>query len=146
GTVDYVEKKYLHIFNDKYFFTPPETFFLQHFPKERDWLLVEKSADDFANLPMFYGEFLLSGFELGEPLNGVLDLKGMDSIQFKIKSPEPIEKLTYEFSYEKEASEIKPDILEEEYTFKIPFISKRRGYLTLFYKRKAIISYKISSY
>jgi transglutaminase/protease-like cytokinesis protein 3 len=44
GSVDYIEKTYLHLFNDKYFFTPPEKFFLNHFPKEENWKLVEKNS------------------------------------------------------------------------------------------------------
>ena len=53
GTVDYIKKTYEHSFNDAYFFMPPETFFLNHYPKDEGWLFVEKTADDFANLPLF---------------------------------------------------------------------------------------------
>lgn len=146
GTVDYLEKTYQHNFNSKYFFTPPEKFFLNHFPKENDWLFTEKTHDDFAKLPLFYGEYLKDNFELIAPAEGVLDLNGKDSIQFKINSPIPIENLTYQFNYEKEPSEVSVENNNDAYNFTIPFTKKRTGYLTLFYKREAIISYKIGSY
>ncbi|MCK5535601.1 MAG: hypothetical protein KAI79_02175 [Bacteroidales bacterium] len=146
GTVDYMEKTYQHYFNDKYFFTSPEKFFLNHFPKEKGWLLVEKTADDFAKLPLFIGEYLKADFNLIEPYEGVINIKNIDSIQFKIKSPVPIENMTYQFSYEKELSEVSVEFENGEYTFNIPFIIKRGGYLNLYYKKRAIISYKISSY
>ncbi|NOR75209.1 MAG: hypothetical protein GQ525_08610, partial [Draconibacterium sp.] len=146
GTVDYMERTYQHFFNDKYFFTPPEKFFLNHFPKEEGWLFVEKTAEDFAKLPLFIGEYLKADFDLIEPYEGVLNIKNMDSIQFRIKSPTPIENLTYQFSYEKEPSDISVEYENDEYTFDIPVIIKRGGYLNLYYKREAILSYKISSY
>jgi transglutaminase/protease-like cytokinesis protein 3 len=146
GTVDYTEKTYKTDVNDKYFFTTPELFYLNHFPKEKDWLLVEKTAEDFAQLPLFYGEYLKNEFELLEPLAGLLDLKGADSIQFRMKSPVSLEDLCYQFNYEKEASELVVSSENDEYTFVVPFTVKRRGYLTLYYKKKAIVSYKVNTY
>lgn len=146
GTVDYLEKTYQPYFNDKYFFTPPETFFLNHFPKDEGWLLVEKTADDFARLPLFTGKYLKSEFELIAPTEGVLDMKGQDSIQFIIKSPIPITDLTYQFNYEQKPSEISIENRKDEYSFDIPFTKRRTGYLTLFYKKEALVSYKIGTY
>lgn len=146
GTVDYLDKTYQPSFNDKYFFTPHETFFLNHFPKDQGWLLVEKTADDFAKLPLFTGKYLKSEFELIVPSKGVLDLKGKDSIQFTIKSPIPIEDLTYQFNYEQEPNEIAIENNKDEYSFDIPFTKRRTGYLTLFYNKEALVSYKIGTY
>lgn len=146
GTVDYIEKTYQHSFNDKYFFTPPEEFFLNHFPKDKGWLFVEKTPEDFAKLPLLTGEYLKNEFELITPNEGVLDLKGKDSIQFQIKSPVPINNLTYQFNFEKEPTEISSENKKDIYSFDIPFIKRRTGYLTLFYDRKALVSYKIGTY
>ncbi len=143
GIVDYAEKKYVHYPNDKYFFTPPEKFFYNHFPKDKGWSLTENTAEDFANLPLFTGEYLRNDFELIAPLNGVLSLQGQDSVLFRMKSPVPHEDLTYQYNFEKQPTEI-PVIKDgDEYTFSVPFAVKRRGYLTLFYKSEAIISFKI---
>lgn len=146
GTVDYTEKTYQNDFNEKYFFTAPEVFFLNHFPKEKGWLKVEKTDEDFAKLPLFYGEFLKHDFELQEPLIGDLNLQGSDSIKFEINAPQVIENLSYQFNYEKAPSEITLEQDKDTYTFYIPFIVKRRGYFTVFYNKKAILSYKISGY
>lgn len=147
GTVDYYEKTYQHNFNDQYFFTPPEKFFFNHYPKEEEWtLLLEKTADDFAKQPLFYGEYLKSGIELVDPPEGVLELKGVDSIQFRMTSPLPVENLTYQFSFEKEPGEINIENENDEYFFTIPFPKKRGGYLNLYNNKKAIISYKIGTY
>lgn len=146
GTVDYLEKTYQPGFNEKYFFTPPEVFFLNHFPKDQGWLFVEKTPEDFANLPLFTGEYLKNEFELITPNEGVLDLKGQDSIQFRIKSPVAINNLTYQFNHEKEPNEISVEQEKDVYSFDIPFTKRRTGYLTLFYNRKALVSYKIGTY
>jgi len=143
GIVDYAEKKFRPYFNDIYFFTPPEKFFLNHFPKDEGWLRKKYTAEDFKNLPLFTVKYLINDFELLEPSNGVLNLAGQDSVAFRIKSPVPVANLTYQYSFEKEPSEI-PVVKENDaYIFSIPFNLKRRGYLTLFYKNEAIISYKI---
>ncbi len=146
GTLDYLEKTYQPNFNDKYFFTPPELFFLNHFPKDQGWLLVEKTAEDFASLPLFTGKYLKSDFELITPNEGVLDMKGQDSIQFQIKSPIPLADLSYQFNYEQEPSEISIKNTKDECTFAVPFTKRRTGYLTLFYEKEALVSYKIGTY
>ncbi len=146
GMVDYSEKTYHPDFNEQFFFTSPEVFFFNHYPKETEWLKVEKTEEDFAKLPLYHSEFLKHGFEISEPLEGLLDLKGADSIQFKMSSPVPLEKLSYQFNYEKEASDVIVEKINNEYTFAIPFVVKRRGYLTLYYNDKAILSYKINMY
>jgi len=147
GTVDYIKKTYEHSFNDAYFFMPPETFFLNHFPKDEGWLFVEKTADDFANLPLYYGEYFKTGIDSISQNMGILDLQGKDSIQFTIESPVEVENLSYQFNSDKEPSElsIKKDA-QIKYSFDIPFTKKRTGYLTLFYDEKAIVSYKIDKY
>ena len=146
GVVDYWEKTYRHHFNDKFFFTPPEKFFLDHFPKEEGWtLLPEKTADDYANLPLFYGEYLKNDFELFEPFSGIIDVKGMDTIRFKLKSPTTLDSLSYQFNYAKEPVKTGVEKANDGYTFSIPLAARRAGYLTLFYKRVAIISFKIGT-
>ena len=54
--------------------------------------------------------------------------------------------LTYQFSYEKEPNEISVERENDGSTFDIPIAVKKGGYLNLYYKRKAIISYKIGTY
>ena len=56
------------------------------------------------------------------------------------------ENLTYMYSFEKEPVEVNVESDNDEYTFYIPFSKKRRGYLNLYHKRRAIISYKIGAY
>lgn len=146
GTVDYLEKTYQPDFNEKYFFTPPEIFFLNHFPKDKGWLLLEKTPEDFANLPLYSGEYLKNNLELISPAEGVLNLKGQDSIRVKIKSSIALANLTYQFSFEKEPSAVSIENENDIYRFDIPFTKKRTGYLTLYFNNKAIISYKIGAY
>jgi transglutaminase/protease-like cytokinesis protein 3 len=95
GTVDYFNKTYQHLYTDAYFFTPYEDFFLNHFPKDQGWLLLDKTADDFAELPLFGGVYLKNDFEIIKPNAGVLDLKGRDSIAFEIQSASPLTDLSY---------------------------------------------------
>ncbi len=146
GSVDFREKTFHPDFNDKYFFTPPEKFFLNHYPKEKSWLLTNKNPEDFANLPLYHGEFLKTGFELDEPNTGIINIKGIDTIQVKIKADCQIDTMSYSFNYEKEPhmAEVKND--NGLCTFDVVFPNKRRGYLTLFHEEKAIVTFKVNTY
>ena len=147
GIVDFEKQTYQHHFNDKFFFTPSGKFFLNHYPKDEGWrLLPEKTADDFANLPLFYGEYLKNDFELLEPNNGVLDVKGTDTIRFKLKSPVPIDSLSYQYNFDNQPGKTVVTKENDVYTFSVPLVARRSGYLNLFYNRLAIISFKIGAY
>lgn len=146
GTVDYFEKTYQPNFNEKYFFTPPEIFFFNHFPKEKGWLYVEKTPDDFAQLPLYYSEFLKNEFELIAPTNGILDLKGQDSIRIRIAAPVAIDKLNYKYNYDKEPHNLTVIKENNEYLVEVPFVKRRTGYLTLYSKKRPLVSYKIGTY
>ncbi len=146
GTVDYFNKSYQHLFNDAYCFTAREDFFLNHYPKDEGWLLVEKTAEDFAQLPLYTGTYLKGGFTMQQPLEGVLDLKSQDSIAFEIIMPEVPGQLRYQFNFDKEATAITPEQQGELHTFSVPFEKKRTGYLTLFHNKQALVTYKIGGY
>lgn len=146
GTVDYFEKSYQPYFNDNYFFTHPDTFFLNHYPREEEWLLTEKKAEDFAELPLIYSACLKNEYEIITPDKGLLELKGKDSIEFRIKSPTPISDLSFKFNYDKEHQEVKIESQNGEYHFSVPFTKRRTGYLTLYRQKRAIVSYRINSY
>ena len=56
-------------FNDAYFFTNPDRFFLNHYPADEKWLLVAKSKTDFAPLPVFFGGYFQNNYEIQKASN-----------------------------------------------------------------------------
>ena len=87
-------------FNDKinyhYFLTTPKTFFINHYPDQFNNSLlsnkVEKKA--YLNTPVYFRNNT-TNHEIVAPENGMLDRKVQAKIDFKIKSTENIETLSY---------------------------------------------------
>lgn len=143
GSVDGKTGKFVSRFNDGYFFTTPEVFFLNHFPDDKRMLMVEKTAEDFASLPLYYGEYIRSGYEFAAPQNGILSASG-STVTFSIKKLPADATVAYVFSSESLLRPMAVIQKGEISEFAIPLTSKSRGYLTLFINNKSIASYKIA--
>ncbi len=130
-------------YNEIYFLTPPDLFFLKHYPDDKRWLLTNKSEMDFTNLPLFYSSYLDCGFEITTPKNGMIHKVRGGTVTFSIKSTQLIPNLRYKFSYEQQSTAIEIQEKNQELTFNIPTDKRKKGYLTLYYKGKALVSYMI---
>jgi len=142
GSVDGKTGRFVSKFNDGYFFTSPDLFFLNHFPDDKRMLMIEKTEQDFAQLPLYYGEYVRSGYEFTSPENGILSKDG--TIPFQITDLPLTAVIAYAFSSE---NLIKPVAISRKGNvseFEIPMDSKSRGYLTIFINNKSIASYKIA--
>ena len=87
-------------FNDKinyhYFLTAPETFFVNHYPDDFNNSLISNKVDKkaYLNTPVYFKNYTPS-YEIVAPDKGMLDRKIQSTIEFKIKSDEAIETLSY---------------------------------------------------
>lgn len=143
GSVSTQTGKFISEFNDAYFGTAPEVFFLNHFPDDKRLLMVDKSETDFAELPLYYGPYIKSDYEIAMPEKGVLSVSKSNVIAFKIIDFPQHSKITYVFTNDGkpyDAAIRKNGNLSE---FEVITNARSRGFLTIFADRNAIATYKI---
>jgi hypothetical protein len=133
----------LQKFNDAYFFTPPAIFFLNHFPDDKRFTMTDKTAEDFAALPLYYGTYLKSGYEIITPEQGVFSLKETQSIVFQIADLPENSMVAYVFSNDGNIVPVKFQRQENNALFEIPLTKRNRGYLTIYVNNESVVAYKI---
>ncbi len=143
GSVDGKTGKFITRFNDGYFCTDPELFYLNHFPDDERLLMIQKTKEDFAALPLYYGGYLQAEYEIISPENGIFSNTKSNVIPFKIVDMAPTDKVAYVFSSNGKFVEIPVRRNGNLTEFEIIMDNKSRGYLTLFINNRSIVSYKI---
>jgi len=143
GSVNTQTGKFLPEFNGGYFGTAPEVFFLNHFPDDKRFLMIDKSEADFADLPLFYGPYIKSDYEISSPDKGVLILPKSNEISFTIIDFPAQSKISYVFTNEGKAYDASIKKYGNLSEFKVLANNRSRGFLTIFADRNAIATYKI---
>jgi transglutaminase/protease-like cytokinesis protein 3 len=143
GSVDYSKKAFIQKFNDVYFMTPPELFFLKHYPENKDWLFVKKSLQDFVDLPLYYSDFAVSGISIIKPEKGIIKAKAGDKIEFRWKTSLDPKELTWAFKGDKYARELSSTSKDGILSFEIKLEKSVPEFVTFYYKGSAIVSYKL---
>lgn len=144
GTVSGNPIKFEFNFNDKYFFSDPEMFFLNRFPEDKQWLLTDKTEKDFADLPLYYGNCFMEGYEFVSPTLGIFTNKKSDVITFAVKNLKPGDRIVYAFSKTKAFKEVQPVTEGDVSKFEVELGDNSSGYLTIFINQKSIVAYKIN--
>ena len=126
-------------YDDKYFFTTPELFFLNHFPDDKKWLLTSKTESQFASLPLYYD----LGYELISPSTGIIS-KASKMIKFKIKGLKAGDDVVYQYTSGAFSHKVTPKITNGVGEFNIMLDNSAKGTLTIFANRKSIAAYKIN--
>lgn len=127
-------------FNDFYFMTDPSIFFNNHFPDNKKWLLTDKSASDYKALPLIYSDFYKQKFEIVLPVNGVINFSTMDTLTIKLKAYS--DRFNYAYNNLKYSKKVRVTSENDIVTLLIP-IQKRRGALTIYHNKKAILKFKL---
>lgn len=141
GGIDGNTKKFLPRFNDSYFFTDPEIFFLNHFPDDKRLLMTNRSPEEFAQLPLYYGEYLDSDYTIIAPYNGIIRVDSA-SIPFKIDNFTG-SRISYVFSNDNTFHSVVPRKNGNAVEFNVPVDKRTSGYLTLFINSSSVVTYKI---
>jgi Skp family chaperone for outer membrane proteins len=144
GTVTGAKPEFVFKFNDKYFFSDPDTFFLNHFPDDKKWLLTDKDEKDFANLPLYYGDYIMKGYDFVAPTAGVFKAVPSGSIEFKVRNLKAGDLVHYAYSRDNVVKEIKPEYNGNTATFSIPVSNSSVGTLTVYINQKSVASYRIN--
>ena len=145
GYIDYSTNTFYRVFDKTYFLTSPDRYFYNHFPNDPSFLFVERTAQEYIDLPIYYSEFLSTDYEIIEPRNGILRIEGKDLVSFKVKSLKGVERLSYSFDEEPVLYDIKVYREGEYYVFKIQFPEEQKTILNLYFKRRGIATFKIEN-
>lgn len=145
GIVDLSSRTFEARYNDFYFMTPPELFFLKHFPENTAWLLIDKNAEDFSRLPLYYSRALTEDFSIIQPKNGIIKSKAGKNIKFVIQGSLDAEKLTYAYQRDKFSSRMEITSKGTSYSFSILSPDRKTDFLTLFYEGKGLLTFKIEN-
>jgi transglutaminase/protease-like cytokinesis protein 3 len=143
GSYNLTLKKFIQDYDDSYFLTNPDVFFLKHFPEDTKWLLTNKKESDFANLPLFYSAFIHLGMEMVLPHKGVLTKSDKGMIKFVIRAFKSNNTLYYGFNNDKYSKPVQGEFNNGEMRFEIPVNNRRSGWLTLYCNNKALVAYKL---
>ncbi len=138
GIVD-AKKGFLQLFNDAYFFSAPEKFFLNHYPDDAKWLLTDKTAGEFANQPFYYSGYIKSNYRINLDA-GTITVKNDDPVEFSIENLNSTDRVSYITSRDNVPDKIPSG---ENNNFLIYPSSKLNGYLTIFVNEKPMVSYRI---
>ncbi len=140
GYLDAQSGQFVKEYTDIYFFTEPEKFFLKHYPENPDWLLIKKSASDFAQLPLFYNAYLNSKIEIIEPTKGTIKIPKNNLIKIVLRNCEN-EKVSFGFNNDKKSIQPEPQLRKGLCYFEIKAGSA--AYLTIYINHRAFASYKL---
>jgi len=127
-------------FDDNFFFTNPDAFFLNHYPDDKKWLLTNKSATEFASLPLYYD----LGYELQSPSAGVISSVNKGLVPFKIKGVKASDTVAYQYTSGAYSHKVTPKITNGVGEFHVLLDNAAKGTLTLFINGKSVGAYKIN--
>jgi hypothetical protein len=134
-------RKFNLSYDDKYFFTQPDAFFLNHFPDDKKWLLTNKTAADFTALPLYY----ILGYEFIAPVAGTIKKPAAGVIPLKIKGVKASDEIVYQFTSSAFSSRATPKFANGLAEFNVPVGKDAKGNLTIFVNKLAIAAYKIAN-
>lgn len=142
GYIDQGTGKFKKTYSDFYFLTDPDKFFLKHYPEDKKWLLTNKSAKDFASLPLYYRGYFESGMEITDPVEGMIKMPKNKTFTLAIKNCKN-QVVLISMANGKNTQQVKPvskkNICYYEYQL------KGSGYLNVYVNGEAWVTYKIGN-
>ena len=143
GSVEYQKRKFMPKFRSIYFMTPPEKFFMNHFPENPDWLLVDKDESEFSRLPLYYPQYLETDLTIIKPGNGIISTKPGKEIEFNFQTSLEMSEMIYAFNKGKNASRIEYRKDGDSVIFTVPAPRSKSDFLTFYYKGSSLFTFKV---
>lgn len=141
GYISSKTNQFIFKFNDSFFLTEPELFFLNHFPEEKKWLLINKTEEDYITLPVYFPDYFKSNLKVKSPVSGILSNANNVNILFdNINFEDDIVKCFFNKSNEFVYLEYNKSINGYE----IPLKEKQDDYLIIYINKTPIVLYKIA--
>jgi hypothetical protein len=143
GYVSSNENVFVKHFDSVYFLTSPELFFLNHYPEEDKWLLIEnKTKAEFLNNPLYYSDYNLIHSTVVLPKTGVVPSTKTFELVFNNFDFEE-NYIEYLFSVERKRNLIQLE--DAAVTTTIPIEGKTNQLLYILVNGKIAVVYKISN-
>lgn len=142
GIISGENPKFEFRFNPAYFCTPAELFAFTHFATAQTDRDTEMTAQEFADLPLYYGSYLLANFELDEPITGFLQPRRKD-IMLRLKYLPENAKVGLRYSMGNESIPLELNYSDEYATTTLPQIPTG-GYATLYVNGRSVVSWRIN--
>lgn len=127
-------------FNDGYFFTKPELFFLNHYPLNEKWLLVAKTKNDFAKSPFYFSNYIKYNYQIEGPKSGIYSKKEAN-FKFTVKGIDEYDSVQYALNSGNNNKILLPQNNANE--FAIDLSNSSNDYLSLFINDRLMVVYKI---
>ncbi|MDI1255917.1 MAG: transglutaminase domain-containing protein [Flavobacterium sp.] len=143
GYVDENTREFSFDFSGGYFFTDPEVFFLNHFPDDKKWLLIDKTEKDFADLPLYSRGYSTAPYTIVAPEMGIITAIKDNLIPFEILDLPIATKVGYLFSSEGKLTSANLTRNGNATTFNVLLGKRSRGFLTIYVNNRSIATYKL---
>jgi transglutaminase/protease-like cytokinesis protein 3 len=127
-------------FNDGYFFMENEKFFLNHYPLDEKWILLSKNKNDFAQLPLFFGDYFKYNYKITKPKIGIINSADNKNLIFEILGLNDYDYLQYSDSISRNIIHLENNNSKE---FSIPIENKRNSYISIYVGSHVIAMFKI---
>jgi hypothetical protein len=139
GGITNGSKNFTFKFDDNYFFTDPDQFFLNHFPADKKWLLTNKSESEYAALPLY----MSLGYEFLNPVKGIVKA-GSGTLPFKVKGLKSTDRIVYQYTSGPFSQKVTPKVVNGVGEFNITLDKTAKGSLFIFVNGESIAAYKIN--
>lgn len=141
GFISQKTKLFKFYFNDGYFFTKPERFFLNHFPVDEKWLFVSKTKKDFALQPIYFGLYFKNNYQISKAETGIASSIISENFVFSINGLGELDTVQCVFSDENKRIFLNKEANSED--FMISLKNRKDNYLSIYVNREIIAIYKI---
>ena len=142
---DLKKKKIIKSFNELYYLTPPEIFVKNHFPKKKEWQLLDKPVGkpEFRKSHIYYTGFFDNHLTDLQPEKGIIKIRLKDTLEIKFKSDYEIKNAIIELGNEQFIYKPKIEQKDSAYFIKQKFEKSGLYELTLFLNRKSVAAYRL---
>lgn len=144
---------YVKALNEVYYFSPPERFLLNHYPKDLRFSYVEKMPGfkEFVQTPLYTTKYLTGDLEEVRPSLALIETKIGDTLAFRFKTNTSIQQVHFYTKREKASFKALAKMIEGWYIVKYPvtasgiynleIIVNNENVSSLIYKIKAASKY-----
>lgn len=149
GSLNEKSNTFISAYNETFYLTPPNYFFLNHYPKQDEWLFCDMTSEDFCDLPLFYPSYLDADIYLNSAYEGIITSGTEDVLKlvFAQKSgfngAGKLHTYSYAFEDDKREKPIEAQFKEGEITLEIPLGNSRNDFLNVFLNKTALATFKI---
>ena len=130
-------------FTPHYFKTPPERFFLNHYPENEEWRLTSKTKSDFIKLPLFYSAYFKSPIQVTKPQSGLITQAKGGQIKVEIITKEPLGRFSYKYSDERYMKKAEGTRKGNKLILNMACPKQKNGYLDIIFDAETIVTYQL---